>query len=258
MYIMTLGGELAGPPMNAIPGRPRLILGGGAGFALPTADRLIEEGEPASASEPERSIEGYESRLDLAISRRNCLGNPNTNPPRPENCPRLDVMDLDGQGSDIRLSFETVTWHAKVGASFDLPALEDAAVQIRPSIAYRGERVKLQSRLTTVTLDQFVLPPDNTGTAIVDTTIHRSRPGAKNAVHHHLGPSLELGYVLSRSARPIRTTGFFHASYLWLLSDPTEEFADSGGVATFRVRRESSTFRGGVGVRFSWLGLGSR
>ena len=161
------------------------------------------------------------------------------------------------------MSFDTVTWHAKIGASFEVPVASDAAIQIRPSIAYRGERVKLQSRLTTVTLDQFVLPPDATPPdpqlpAIVETTIHRSRPGAKNAVHHHLGPSLELGVVTSRSARPIRTTVYFHASYLWLVSDPVEEFADSGGVARFRVRRESSAFRGGIGVRFSWLGLRAR
>lgn len=257
MYIMTLGGELAGPPISVIPGRPRLVLGGGAGFVLPTADRLLHDGEASSASEPERDIGAYERRLATAIQ-RNCLADPNRTPPKPETCPRLDLLDTDGQGSDVRLSFDMVTWHAKLGAAFDLPVLDDSAIQIRPSITYRGERIKLQSRLTTVTLDQFMLPPDRNGTAIVDTTIHRSRPGAKNAVHHHLGPSLELGVVVSRSARPIRTTVFFHGSYLWLLSDPVENFADSDGVATFRVRREISTFRGGIGVRFSWLGFRAR
>jgi len=259
MYAMTFGGELAGPPMIAVPGRPRLVLGGGVGFVLPTADRLIDEGEVASATEPERDISAYESRLITSI-RRNCLENPTRIPPKPENCPRLDLLDVDGQGNDVRLSFDSVTWHAKLGASFDLPVLDDAAIQISPAIAYRGERVKLQGRLTTVTLDQFVLPPRATPPApqlpaIVDTTIHRSRPGAKNAVHHHLGPSLELGVVLSRRARPIRTTVFFHVSYLWLLSDPDEDLEDLGGVATYRIRRESQAVRGGVGVRFSWLGF---
>ena len=44
-------------------------------------------------------------------------------------------------------------------------------------------------------LDQFVL----IGPPIVDFTIHRSRPGAKNSVAHHLGPRLELAVAFATS-----------------------------------------------------------
>ncbi|MGI9258551.1 MAG: hypothetical protein ACR2QQ_06935 [Gammaproteobacteria bacterium] len=244
-YIFTLGGELAGPAADSIPGHPRFVLGGGVGLKTSTENRLNQIGEPASATEPERDIGVIVDRF----GRRQCVNPPN-------NCPTIDVMnDIDGQGSDLRLSFETMSWYADLGISFDVPIRDAAIVQIRPSLSYRGEKFKVQGRLTTVTIDPLLLGP---GVTASDFVIHRSRPGEKNATHHHLGPRLELALVLSPDARPLRTTLFLHGSYLWLLSDPELGLMDTSGVATFRVKREQEAFRGGVGVRFSWMGIRSR
>ena len=244
-YIFTLGGELAGPAADSIPGHPRFVLGGGAGLKTSTEDRLNQIGEPASATEPERDIGVIVGRLN----RPQCVNNP-------ANCPDIDVLnDIDGQGRDLRLSFETISWYADLGMSFDVPIRDAAIVQIRPSLSYRGERFKVQGRLTTVTIDPLLLGP---GVTASDFVIHRSRPDEKNETHHHLGPRLELALVLSPDARPVRTTVFLHGSYLWLLSDPELGLIDTSGVATYRVKREQEAFRGGFGVRFSWMGIRSR
>jgi hypothetical protein len=244
-YVFTLGAEIAGPAARSIPGRPRLVVGGGIGLVVPTEDRLHHIGQPANATEPERDIGGILARY----SRPQCQVNP-------QNCPNVDVNDdIDGQGSDIRLSFDTVSWHADLGVSFDVPIRDASIVQIRPSLTYRGERSKLQGRLTTVTLDPLLIGP---GLTESDFEIFRSRPGAKNTVHHHLGPRLELGLVLSPDARPIRTVFYVHGSYLWLLNDPEEELMDAGGIAFFSSEREERAFRGGIGVRFDWMGFHAR
>lgn len=260
LYLLTFGGEIAGPAIEAVPGRPRIFLGGGIGLPSSTTDQTFSLGqEPSKTNETERDIDSYLFVLENATR-------PPT-PPRefpipcqdrtPQTCPFPKLLpdengkaDIDGQGSDIRVSFDTVTWFANAGISFDVPVFDTTLVQIRPSIAYRGERVKIESRLTTVTLDELVFdyPP------IADFTIHRSRPGAKNNVAHHLGPRLELAAVLSREARPIRTTLFVEGSYLWMLTDHKETQTDPGGIATFTVKRKTHGVRGGVGVRFSWIG----
>lgn len=115
--------------------------------------------------------------------------------------------------------------------------------------------MKIEGRLTTVTLDQFILAtPPRSAPPIVDFTTHRSRPGAKNQVAHHLGPRLEIALLLSPEARPIRTTLFANASYLWMLSERTTQLMDGPGVARFTARRPAANLRGGMGVRFSWVG----
>ena len=60
--------------------------------------------------------------------------------------------------------------------------------------------------------------------------------------------------MLSRRARPIRTTLYLEGSFLWLLSDRSETFVDSAGPVSYSVRRDETSMRAGAGIRFSWLG----
>jgi len=195
--LVTIGGELAGPPLKSFPGRPRVVLGGGIGIPTENADRTIDIGDPVNSVNPEQDIAAYMRRLETAI-RRNCLTPPG-DPPPPPTCPEPEVEEFNGQGSDIRVSLDNPTWYANLGVSFDIPLFDTTLLQVRPSVAYRGEKLDLAGRLTTVTLDEFILADPPT----VDFTIHRSRTPTKNFTHHHLGPRLELALVLSTRARPM-------------------------------------------------------
>ena len=68
---------------------------------------------------------------------------------------------------------------------------------------------------------------------MVEFGIHRSRTPRKSVTYHHLDPRLELGIVLSRNARPIRTTVYVEGSFLWLLGDRTEQLARASASATY-------------------------
>lgn len=259
--LFEVGGELLGPPATALPGRPRLFFGGGVGIRTQTTNKTFDVGDPVAGADPEDDISRYLGRLDVAVRRR-CREIP------ARECPPPDVtdsgaLDFGGQGSDIRAILDDPTWFANLGVSFDIPLLETSLLQVRPSLAYRGERVDLAGRLTTVTLDQFdlMIPPGGCTTQspctedpVVEFGIHRSRTPRKSVTYHHLGPRLELGIVLSRNARPIRTTLYVEGSFLWLLGDRTEQLADDTGVATYTVRREATALRGGAGIRFGWVG----
>jgi len=95
---------------------------------------------------------------------------------------------------------------------------------------------------------------DPAPTGCADFTIFRSDSGRESRVYHHLGPRLELAFVLSREARPIRTTFYVEGSFLWLLGDRTERLADSSGIARYSLERDETSLRGGAGIRFSWIG----
>jgi hypothetical protein len=175
----------------------------------------------------------------------------------------LELSEIGGQGSDIRAILDDPAWYVNLGVSFDIPLLETSLLQVRPSVAYRGEKVGLQGRLTTVTLDEFdlMIPPGGctptdpcVDDPVVEFGIQRSRTSTKSVTYHHLGPRLELAFVLSRRARPIRTTLYFDASFLWLLGDGSERLSDGSGFATYSIRRESTEVRGGAGIRFAWVG----
>jgi hypothetical protein len=58
-----------------------------------------------------------------------------------------------------------------------------------------------------------------------------------------------------RSIRPIRISVFAQVRALWLVSGTTTSFTDPDGIATYRVERDDLAFRGGAGLRFSWVGF---
>lgn len=248
-FLFTIGGELAGPALTPIPGRPRLVVGGGIGIPVASPEALIDVGDSNNPANPEQDIDAYINRLRVPILRR-CFERDPVNCPVPVVQPTATDRGFRGQGTDLRASLDNITWQGDLGIRFEVPFLSEMMLQIQPGVTYRGERVKFEGRLTTVTLDELIFanPPTT------DFTIHRSRPPAKNEVAHHIGPRLELALVLSKAARPIRTTFFAHASYLWILSERTTQLMDVSGVARYTARRRGANLRGGVGVRLSWIG----
>jgi len=61
--------------------------------------------------------------------------------------------------------------------------------------------------------------------------------------------------MVFRSTRPVRISVFGQVQGLWLVSDRTNSFTDSDGIASYSVVREDFIFRGGAGIRFSWVGF---
>jgi hypothetical protein len=246
--LVTIGGELMGPALEAIPGRPRLFLGGGLGIKTFAADEIVKIGQPDGGAQPEQDKDAYLTNLDRLINRFRCLESVN-------GCPEPIIDDWLGQGSEVEVSFDDLTWFANLGVSFDIPVFESSLIQVRPSAAYRGEKVDLDGLLTVVVDEGF-----DANTAEPDgdlLRIYRSRgAGRRDVTQHHLGPRLELAFVLSRTARPIRTTLFVEGSYLRLLSDRSQSFRDRDGIAAYSVNRDRGEFRGGGGIRISWVGFG--
>jgi hypothetical protein len=54
---------------------------------------------------------------------------------------------------------------------------------------------------------------------------------------------------------PIRISLFGQVRVLWMVSDKTSSVADPNGVASYTVERNDHVFKGGAGVRFSWVGF---
>jgi hypothetical protein len=57
------------------------------------------------------------------------------------------------------------------------------------------------------------------------------------------------------SSRPIRISLFAQVRALWLVSDKTNSVTDSAGVASYSVERDDMVFKGGCGIRLSWVGF---
>jgi hypothetical protein len=264
--LVTIGGELMGPALEAIPGRPRLFLGGGVGITFGAAT-IVNIGQPDGDARLDQDKDTYlnttlHKELNAPNPSRNCVSTPP--------CKEPSIDKWGGQGSEILASFDDFTWFANLGVSFDIPVFQSSLIQLRPSAAYRGEKVDLDGLLTVVVDEGFdpntdwswVDDPDDPPNQIRKADgsklpVFRSRGAGREGVsQHHLGPRLELAFVLSRTARPVRTTLFVEGSYLWLLSDRSQSFRDPDGIAAYSVHRDRSGFRGGGGVRFSWVGFG--
>jgi hypothetical protein len=141
-----------------------------------------------------------------------------------------------------------------LGVAFEIPVANSLLLRVKPSVAYNLEKVDLSGQLTTV------IERDPLNEWFV---AHRGA-ASDTMTDHRLGCGLELGLVLFRSARPVTTSLYLDARFLWALGDTTTTFStDSDSephpdLATFTVDREPFTIRGGAGLRFSWLGFGGR
>jgi len=251
--VLRLGGELLGPSFDAIPGRPRLFVQGGVQITGFSGDDLFERGERGDPFRAINGIDSFNKRRQRAI-KRGCLTNPHVA------CPVADAASFGGQGSDIDSDFQNPSWFAAFGVAFHAPLFESLLLQIKPSVVYSAEKTDLAGGITSVI--ELDSPPAEPETF----QIIRGDAG-KSTTYHSLGAGLEVGLVLFRDVRPVRTTIFLDARVMWLLSDPTTtwsdnaSWSDSGGVShegvgSYSVTRDDFTIRAGGGVRFSWMGFG--
>jgi hypothetical protein len=233
-FTLQLGGELMGPAFEAVPGRPRLFVRGGVGLKPFSDDVIFELGDIDGSAEED--IAGFQRRLEQEIGRR-CEDN------IPSDCSTADPGDFEGQGSRIEANLLSPSWYAALGVAFNVPVANSLLLQLKPSVAYSGEKIDLVGQMTTVTEPSpeiFEIYRSTADTSITD---------------HSLGAGLELALALFRSATPVRTSLYVDVRFLWLLSDPTTTFGDSLGLASYTVDREKFGIRGGAGVRFSWMGF---
>jgi hypothetical protein len=124
--LVTIGGSLAGPALESVPGRPRLFVGGGLGIPTDTADQTIAIGDPASSVNPEQDISNYIGRLETSI-RRNCLTIPTRECPEPE-VERFDtVHELD---DGLHLLAEIVIGHTEHGNVGDRRVIDEQVLKL--------------------------------------------------------------------------------------------------------------------------------
>jgi hypothetical protein len=145
-----------------------------------------------------------------------------------------------------------------------VPIATDLLLYVKPSFQYSMEKIDLPGGLTTVdeTSPPGTVDPAGCGQPVPPRpspclrTFEIYRSGAKGtATDHSVGAGLEVAFVPSRSARPIRVSVYAEARFLWLVSDDKTEFADPGGVASYSVVRDDFNIKGGGGLRFSWVGF---
>jgi hypothetical protein len=244
--MFRIGGELMGPMFEDLPGRPRLFVKGGAQFQMFSSDLIFRNGDPYVEDEPESGVANYYTRGSLG----------------------KELPDVfPGQGSEISARFQNPSWYAGLGVAFSVPIATNLLLYLKPSIQYSVEKIDLPGGLTAVeeTTPPGTVDPENCGTAppitgqpprplcLREFVVHRSR-ATTSTTDHSVGAGLEVALVPFRSARPIRVSLYAEARFLWLVSDDTTEFADSGGVASYSVIRDDFNIKGGGGLRFSWVG----
>jgi hypothetical protein len=205
-----------------------------------SSDKIYGIGEPNVQLEPERGIN---------LARNNGAG-PLTLPDQ-----------FEGQGAEITARFQDPSWYAGLGVAFSVPIATNLLLYIKPSVQYSMEKIDLPGGLTTVDepiprLDPFPCGADKPSLCLREFFAHRSRQKA-STTDHSVGAGLEVALVPFRSARPIRVSLYAEARFLWLVSDDTTEFGDSGPVpvASYSVVRDDFNIRGGGGLRFSWVGF---
>jgi hypothetical protein len=244
--MVRIGGELLGPAMEDLPGKPRLFVQGGVQLQTFSSDLIFEIGDPGVENEPEVGIAGY-------VRAGNFRG--------------LDLPGaFDGQGSDVLGRFDNPSWYAGLGVAFSMPISTNLLLQFKPSIQYSVEEIDLPSRFTTVDEPVPALDPFPCGTlqnrapCLREFFAHRSAASA-STTDHSVGAGLEIAVVLFRNVRPIRVSLYTEARFMWLVSGSTTTFGDSNGIdpnrsiASYSVERDSFGIKGGGGVRFSWVGF---
>lgn len=238
--VYLVGGEIEGPILEALPGRPRLFARGGAQLGGLSNDDILRVGD--LRGDPELEITQFQAILAADLA-RGCM---NFDPPT---CNSAEAGDFAGQGSEIEAKLDAPGWYGGLGIAWSFPVARSLLFQVKPSVAYNFDRIRFTGQITTVTEEGEIAPN------IPNFVVHR---GAAKAYtnQHRLGPGLELGLVLFRSLRPIRVSIWGEARFLWLLGDRNTTLSDS--IGTYEIRTDRFGIRAGAGVRLSWMGLRGR
>jgi hypothetical protein len=238
--VFRIGGELMGPMFEDLPGRPRLFVQGGVGFRT-SSEEIFQFGDPDTPFEPEGGIERYGEQ-----------GSGGRDLP----------LEFEGQGSRLDAQLQDPLWYAGLGIAFSVPTSGGMLFYLKPSVQYSAEEIDFTGNTTTV---EETTPPGTDpdpeicgtvyGPPLCEQTFEARRSSANfSTTDHSIGPGLEVAMAF-RSIRPIRISVFAQVRALWLVSGTTTSFTDPNGVATYRVERDDLVFRGGAGVRFSWVGF---
>jgi len=239
--LLRIGGELMGPMFEDLPGRPRLFVQGGVGIPAFSNENVFQLGNPDAAGEPEGGIAKY----DASGSGQNDY-----------------PADFEGQGSWLDADLQDPSWYAGLGIAFSVPTSTGLLFYIKPSVQYSAEDIDFEGKLTTVeetsppgTIDPNPCGDIDKGEPPCERTfaIHRSNSNF-STTDHSIGPGLEIAMAFM-SSRPIRVSVFAQIRALWLLSDKTNSFTDSAGVASYSIERDDYVVKGGAGIRFSWVGF---
>jgi hypothetical protein len=213
---------------------------GGVGFSAYSSDRVFEIDDPDVRFEPESDIALY----DLRGARGKDL---------PE--------DFDGQGSRLDTGFDDPSWYAGLGIAFSVPTSVGLLFSIKPSVQYSAEPIDFTGKLKTVieTSPPGTTDPSPCGTVagppLCNRTFEIRESNADfSTTDHSIGPGLEVAMAF-RSFGPIRISVFGQARVLWLVSDAVTNFTDPNGVASYSVERNDRVWKGGAGVRLSWVGF---
>jgi hypothetical protein len=238
--LLRIGGELMGPMFEDLPGRPRLFVQGGVGFATFSNDRAFELGNPDDPAEPEDGIANYQSRG-----------------PGQRDLP----ADFDGQGSWLDAKLQDPSWYAGLGIAFSVPTSTGLLFYIKPSVQYSAEDIDFTGKWKAV-FDENpgAVDPDPCGTSedppvqcLHEYTIRESNAGF-STTDHSVGPGLEVAMAFL-SSQPIRISLFAQIRALWLVSGKTHGVMDPNGLASYSVERDDLVIKGGAGVRLSWMGF---
>ncbi len=239
--VFRIGGELMGPMFEDLPGRPRLFVQGGVGFNAFSGEDVFKLGIPDVADEPLDGIARYY-----------------TNGPQAQDYP----FDFKGQGSWFNAKFQSPSWYAGLGIAFSLPTSGDLLFYIKPSVQYSVQEIDFTGRLRAVedTSPPGTVDPDPCGTlqdppVACPRTFEIHESSAKlSTTDHSIGPGLEVAMAFG-STRPIRFSLFGQVRALWLVSGTTNSFTDPNGVASYRIVRDGLVVKGGIGLRWSWVGF---
>jgi len=237
--LFRIGGELMGPIFEDLPGRPRLFVQGGVGIPTYKNYSVFELGNPDEPTEPEDDIAKYQ-----------------TSGPGQKDLP----TDFAGQGSWLDAKLQDPSWYAGLGIAFSVPISSELSFQIKPSVQYSVEDIDFVGKFKTV----FEPPPPGVDpppcspqpcTEGPFTRVFEIRESNADfsTTDHLIGPGLEVAMGF-RSRRPIRISVYAQIRALWLVSDKTNAFTDSAGVASYTVKRDDLVVKGGAGLRFSWVG----
>jgi hypothetical protein len=231
--VFRIGGELMGPMFENLPGRPRLFVQGGVGLNAYSEDRVFALDNPDVDAQPQRSIDFY-----------------HTNGPGKNTFPR----DFKGQGSWLDADFQDPSWYAGLGIAFSIPTSGGLLFYIKPSAQYSAEKIDFTGRLKTVfetTSPPHGDPPNGPYTRTFEI---RESSADFSTTDHSIGPGLEVAMAF-RPVGPIRISLFAQVRVLWVVSGRTNSVADPNGFASYSVERNASVFKGGAGVRLSFVGL---
>jgi hypothetical protein len=239
--VFRFGGELMGPMFVNRPNfRVRLFAQGGVGINAYSSDPIFGVGNPDERNEPEVGIRRYE------------IGGA-----RGKDLP----SDFRGQGSWLEAGFQDPSWYAGLGIAFSVQTAGGMVFDFKPSFQYTAEQIDFTGKLKTV-IDTTPAgtPPDPDPCGIhpdgrppCNRTFEVIESNANSdTTDHSIGPGLEVAMAF-RPFGPIRISLFGHARVQWLVSDAMTRFGDE--IASYSVEREDHVWRGGAGIRLSWVGF---